>query len=58
MSDADAYGEVVRRAEKATRLGWTAIAGVTGLLVLALVVAIALLLVTAVAMARLVAGRG
>ncbi|WP_437094453.1 hypothetical protein [Streptomyces sp. enrichment culture] len=58
MSDDDAYDDVVRRAEKATRLGWTAIAGVTGLLLLALVAAIALLLATAVAMVCLMAGRG
>ncbi|MEV7566200.1 hypothetical protein [Streptomyces tanashiensis] len=46
--------EVLRRAERATRWGWAAIAGVTGLLGFALVALVAGLLLAAVAMGYVV----
>ncbi|MER7908638.1 hypothetical protein [Streptomyces sp. NPDC096068] len=49
MEDDDEEGrEVLRRADRATRLGWTAIAGVTGLLGCALVAFLATGLLVAV----------
>lgn len=46
----DSYGEEVRRAERVTRWGWAAIAGVTGLLVAAVIALVAVVLIVAVAL--------
>ncbi|MEU6917893.1 hypothetical protein [Streptomyces olindensis] len=49
MADQESYGDVIRRAKRAERAGWTAIGCVSGLLALALAALVAGLLVIAVA---------